>query len=401
MTLTAPTRRRAAIDRAVRPPTSRPTPLGSPATWAERRLRDTQITGTTIFVLSSLLALAWVAAGQPGLPHYFANDEQTIIAVATGGFTDADDSFQRIAGFYRALGLADNRLLAPLLGLGSYLAVLAMSISGRFSATARWGDWAIIVSCVALGAIYQGAYTKDLFTLAVVAVILLRRSRGFVSEVLPVVAMLVYAANFRSYWFVVAVAYVVLRLTLSLRRGWIVTLAMILMIYAALAVVFPAALGVDLDHYRLSVNEFRSTEGVNTLIERFLDGSGPVFGFINSLLIFASFLVPLPLMLKGGALYLIVAVLLIAMWASVVVTVSVVRRRQAPGTAALTPFQNRLLAAVMALLLVQSIFEPDYGSFLRHLTPMLPVVVCLILSLRRTASELLPMRRSADELPPR
>lgn len=386
MTAVAPeVRRRSELrnDRVpeVRPSTTRPTAL------LQAPSSQRQITGALIFVVTSFLALAWVAAGQPGLPDRFSNDHDTIAAVLGGTFTEADDSFVLIADIYRVLGLANSPAIAAVVGVAAYLVAFVFALPGRFAAAARWSDWGVIVSCIALAAIYHGAFTKDLITIGVIAVVLLCRRTGVVSELLPLAAMLLYAEVFRSYWFLIAGVYLVLRVVLRLRRGWISTLAAIVAIYAVLAIVFPLVVGVELDHYRLLVNEFRSQESVNTIIERFVEGDGPHVGFANSVLIFASFIIPLPLVIKGGGLYLIVSLLLVAVWASVVLAIRAARRRVPAGTWAFTPFQARLFALLLAVLVVQSIFEPDYGSFLRHLTPVLMIAVALLLSLRHRVTE--------------
>jgi len=347
---------------------------------------DTSLVGGGVFVVASLIALAWVAADRPGLPSHFSNDEGTIINVNRGTFTEADASFQLIAAVYRWLGLAELPALAAMLGVLSYLLALTLALRKTQVSSAGWLDWGIIVSCVALAAIYHGAYTKDLLTMGVVLVIVLCRGSGILAELPPIFAMLLYAEAFRTYWFLVAGVTVALRLALRMRRGWVTTLMVILMLYAVLAVVFPQFVGVDLDHFRHTVNEYRSSASVNTLITQFIPGTGPVFGFVNSVLTFGSFIVPIPLLFRGGAIYLIVAVLLIVIWASLLVAIRSARRRANSGSPALTPFQNRLLASLLAFLIVQSIFEPDYGSFLRHLTPMLVVAVCLLLSLRPGSS---------------
>lgn len=362
------------------------------------RQRDRPLVGSSLLVIASLLALAWVAADQPGLPGHFANDEGTIISVNRGTFTEADSSFQLIAAVYRWMGLTESPTLAALVGVASYLLVLTAAISRTRPTTAEWVDWAIIICCVALAAIYHGAYTKDLLTVGVVLALIAHRGRGLLAELVPVAAMLLYAEGFRTYWFLVAGLYLALRLALRARRGWTATLAVILLLYAGLAVVFPLIVDVDLDHYRLTVNEHRSAESVNALIVQFFPGAGPVSGFVNSVLTFASFIIPIPLMLRGGAIYLVVALVLLAVWGSLISAIRSARLRAPRGAPVLTAFQNRLFAAILAFLIVQSIFEPDYGSFLRHLTPMLIVAVCLLLNLRpgATAAATRADQRRAD-----
>ena len=91
-----------------------------------------------VLFLLTVLALAWVAAEQPGLPGHFANDEGTIISVNRGTFTEADSSFQLIAAVYRWMGLAEMPTLPALVGVASYLLVLTVAISRTRTTTAEW-----------------------------------------------------------------------------------------------------------------------------------------------------------------------------------------------------------------------------------------------------------------------
>jgi hypothetical protein len=45
------------------------------------------------------------------------------------------------------------------------------------------------------------------------------------------------------------------------------------------------------------------------------------------------------------------------------------------------------LSVLWAMLTVQAIFEPDYGSYLRHLTPMLPLILGVSLIASRSGDE--------------
>ncbi len=51
------------------------------------------------------------------------------------------------------------------------------------------------------------------------------------------------------------------------------------------------------------------------------------------------------------------------------------------GTAPLserTPRPERAVALLLALVVVQAIFEPDYGSYVKHMVPVLPLFLALL-----------------------
>ncbi|HIY66433.1 MAG TPA: hypothetical protein H9830_09180, partial [Candidatus Agrococcus pullicola] len=43
---------------------------------------------------------------------------------------------------------------------------------------------------------------------------------------------------------------------------------------------------------------------------------------------------------------------------------------------------RRSIALILALTVVQAVFEPDYGSSLRHLTPLMPLAIVLLQAMR-------------------
>ena len=49
-----------------------------------------------------------------------------------------------------------------------------------------------------------------------------------------------------------------------------------------------------------------------------------------------------------------------------------------------SPRPERAVALLLGLVVVQAIFEPDYGSYLKHLSPMLPLFLALLPLARRT-----------------
>jgi purine-cytosine permease-like protein len=111
-----------------------------------------------------------------------------------------------------------------------------------------------------------------------------------------------------------------------------------------------------------------------TLIEPFFDLEGPVGSLLNSAIVLVTFAVPLPLFLRLSPYYLVVAVFLLVLWFMFAraVHLSSAESRTDPRWA-------RLVALVLSLTVVQSVFEPDYGSYVRHLTPLLPLMLAVIL----------------------
>ncbi|MER7279687.1 hypothetical protein ABT369_35135 [Dactylosporangium sp. NPDC000244] len=181
-------------------------------------------------------------------------------------------------------------------------------------------------------------------------------------------ALLLYGALFRSYWLVIAALFAAGYA--ALRRGRRPVL--LLPVAAAMFVVAAAGTLVlrhdSLDTFRAAANAGRAgSPDAVTLIAPFLDAphSAPA-GLVNALLTFAALLVPVPLALAGGWAHVAAAVLLAAFTVRVCAA-----GRHSAGHAALGVAVTLLLAFVVT----QALFAPDYGSHLKHLTPMLPLAI--------------------------
>ena len=93
---------------------------------------------------------------------------------------------------------------------------------------------------------------------------------------------------------------------------------------------------------------------------------------------------PVPLVLLGSPLYLVFAVGITLPWLVLAAGLARGPHRLLAGAPpagdAVTTAALRSAALLVAYLTVQSFFEPDYGSYLRHLTPMLPLLLAVVLT---------------------
>jgi hypothetical protein len=328
-------------------------------------------------VLVALLLVGsacYVLLGSPFVPARFLYDSKKIATIA-GGYQgyDSDKSFSTVGAIYRALGLADQPMWAAMLGYVLFVAVLLLSLRGRIG-NAGLMSLALIAGAIVLAVVYVGTYSKDVFVLPI-ALIALWRRRGLWPELVLVGAMACYAHEFRDYWYLVIGGYIGFRLVMA--RGFSVRrmIGAALAALVVLSVVFQNYLGVELDFYRTKVNEVRIGDvDTRTLIEPFFDLEGPVGSLLNSAIVLVTFAVPLPLFLRLSPYYLVVAVFLLVLWFMFARAVHL-----SSAGSRTDPRWARLVALVLSLTVVQSVFEPDYGSYVRHLTPMLPLMLAVIL----------------------
>ncbi|MDR7383818.1 hypothetical protein [Promicromonospora iranensis] len=316
----------------------------------------------------------YVLLGSPFVPERFLYDSKKIATIA-GGYQgyDSDKSFSTVGTIYRELGLADQPMWAGLLGYLLFVAVLLVSLRDRLG-NAGLLSLALLAGTTVLAVVYVGTYSKDVFVLPI-ALIALWRRRGIWPEVVLVGAMAYYAHEFRDYWYLVIGGYIGFRVVMARRFSVRRMIGAALAALVVLSVVFQNYLGVELDFYRTKVNEVRIGDvDTRTLIEPFFDLEGPVGSFLNSAIVLLTFAVPLPLIVRLSPYYLLVAAFLVVLWFMFAraVHLSSAESRTDPRWA-------RLVALVLGLTVVQSVFEPDYGSYVRHLTPLLPLMLAVIL----------------------
>ena len=318
------------------------------------------------------------------LPVQFLYDSQKIQQAAQGFFFN-DPSFDLVGLIYRDLGLGGQPVLAGCLGFVAYVWVLYL---GTFRMGVRASPQLISIFSVAslVGAVYLGGYSKDIFVLPIVAIALIR-SRKVVVEAVLVGSMLLYAAELRRYWYLVACTYLLLRIVMSrprLRRASVLFIA-------TCGAIAGVSLGVFLfmhqapDAYRVSVNDLRDPQvATATVIKPYIEGLQPLTGIVNNLLTAATLTIPIPIALLGGPYYVVIAAIIGSTWLSFAwSSLSKLRRRefdfddQSRLDMSRSIVLARCIALTLGFLAVQSLFEPDYGSALRHLTPILPAMIAL------------------------
>jgi hypothetical protein len=345
-----------------------------------------------------VLLLAGTAVLAASRARYFLEEKFTLDAAyiqATLRIPDAsldpDDPFRNIALVYRVLGLANAPDVAAMVAMAAFgIAVLS---AVRWSELARLTPvgLATITVCFALALIYLAQYSKEFASLLLVAVVLLL-PRGKWPEILLVAAMICYAITIRPYWGIVVGLYLVGRILLPRVRGLLPILIGVLAVYGCLQLAFNTFLGEALSFSRTAVNDLRAeiNISVGSLIVDFLPDQ-VALQWLNAFLVFLSLLAPWPLMLGGSSTYLGMAAVLCFLWGLVAWSVLQLQRERAVGrsrrvvssttTAPLSersPRPERAVALLLALVIVQAIFEPDYGSYVKHIVPMLPLFLALM-----------------------
>ncbi|WP_062304458.1 hypothetical protein [Demequina subtropica] len=324
------------------------------------------------------------------VPAHYSFDAGTIQRLGRSGLeVFGDASYGRVATIYRTLGVIDDRLFVGLVQYTAFLLTVGL-VYLRYRDRSRPPSLVVgPVGALALifGAVYMGTFSKDVFVLPVVLVALTVRAT-VPGRLLAASAMIVYGAMFREYWFLVAALYFVFGLESFIRANWRRKLVVTAISVVVVSVVFGIYYGVAPDSLRATANAGRLDLGhAESAITSYVGGPEPFAGAVNNLLAFLFLLIPLPLILKGSIHYLLVGPLLAALWCRALVLQGATSAPRVTDGAGREPDQVRhSMAVLFAFVVVQSLFEPDYGSAVRHLTPLLPLALVLLLQTRRVES---------------
>lgn len=330
--------------------------------------------GATVFfmvVISGALVVVGLF-GSAILPdkYYFDGSRIANLMVSGPGFEAAPNSYTNTAAFF-SLFTTSGTAVSIIGVLFSLLAIIVpLHLSGL-----REVPWVIGVPvigwCVIL-MVYLGQPSKELIV-AILMLLLLwlgNTRRGLAAWTLMAV---LYALFFRQYWFIFLSlfwgAYIINRWLRSPMAWFFYGL----ICYAVLAVAFDYFLGGSLTSVRNSINVNREFDPNSvSLITSIVPGDGPMVGWLNGVLITMLLFVPLPLLSLGGAQHIFAFLSIpFGFWISYD---SITRLRRASMVTVRAAAAARV---VFCFPLVQGLFEPDYGSFLKHLAPLFPLMLYL------------------------
>jgi hypothetical protein len=325
------------------------------------------------------------------LPERFSYDGELVLRVAQGQNPyQVDRSYANTAAAYRLLGLQNSEELTALFGCATLLTALIIATTLGTRGSFKLRHLYVALTFIVLGGVFLTWYNKDVFTLGVVIVTLLVLKFSPGRWWIIVATMAVYAAVFRSYWFLIAALTAGLIVLAHRRRDsarrYLVRLFGLAQVFLIIfCVAAPLVIGRSANTFRSDLNANRegAIDAV-TIISPFVGGDSPVNSYINAVLTQISLVIPWPLLMKGSQ-YAIYAVGIFALWMTLLITTvrgwKRLSQKDRHGV-------HIGLSVLWAVLTVQAIFEPDYGSYLRHLTPMLPLILAVTLIASRSGDEL-------------
>lgn len=229
---------------------------------------------------------------------------------------------------------------------------------------------------IACSSLFLGGPNKELIALPVALWLCMATSPG--ARVLATLLFLAYAAFFRQYWAICYFYYACVLFATRMHLAGRPRLALCIVIAAYAAPFMLAnALGLEpLTDTRMTVNAERvDSPDARSAFNNTFENTGFVTDFANAVVAWAYMNVPVALLTKTSPHYIFFAAFqIVSLWFFVAGFASFLRDSRRTGMPGAV--YRRCGAFVVAYSLTQSIFEPDFGSFLRHeVVFMIPMLV--------------------------
>ncbi|KWZ85251.1 hypothetical protein [Heyndrickxia coagulans] len=312
------------------------------------------------------------------LPDKYFIDSNTIKYYYTllNGFSlKITDGFYNTALFYKILGFESikSRIIEGSINYIIYFVCLLVVFKFiGFNLNKIYNFFLLLIWSV-IASIYLGQLTKEIILLLVLTSQLMAfHKNSKIGIVLSIIMTLLYAYFFRKYWFITI--FLCTLIFYLLKYGYKVKiLYRFLIVFFCMFIIVCVAnyYGIYLTDSRTLVNEILES---NTKIENPLQNNSIFTDLFNWIYIWFSLLVPIPLLLKYGIIQTAFSLLNIVTVATFLLKI---KRHKYSIPESLGFLWS--ISTVISFSLVQAIFEPDYGSYVKHevvLIPMLLYIIC-------------------------
>jgi hypothetical protein len=323
-------------------------------------------------------------------------DEETLLS-----FFGADSCQIASTSVEERNSYACSAFLLESVGLSAKTAPIAgalLSVSLTLIPIFQFSRISLGVFLVSLGwgfirAIFLSVLSKDMLSACVVLLsIMAAQHSGF--GLTWFLSSTVYGWVVRKYWLLVSATWLGLRLIrnqLTVFRLFVV----IVLVYIALSLTFQIALGATLDFARAAVNENRDVgaEGSRTVIDAVIASDNAMLQALNATITFFRLAFPLELLRFGSVSQL--AFISIMPFTFIWMVQAIVKGVKSDSKYLIQA--GKVALAPLSFLIIEGVFEPDFGSFARHFAIVSPLVFSALALVQKSelAQEKLLRRRKA------
>jgi hypothetical protein len=241
-------------------------------------------------------------------------------------------------------------------------------------------EFIVVIFLMFLMMTFMTMISKDLLLFLLTSTFLWFVGKGKKTLIFWCLLVVLYAIFFRAYWVIIVFYFLLIHYAINYKVKYVYILISAPVLLFILSILFSVILGVDLDHFRMEVNEHRLTglhEDSRTMILPYVYGGGLIISWLNAFVTWIFLMFPIPLIMLKSPYYVINAMFIMFIFMGLLRALKIISKNEV---------DNKIIASfslVYSFSVIQSIFEPDYGSFLRHLAPIFPLIVFVLLSVKK------------------
>lgn len=325
-----------------------------------------------IFIFIFIFLVSYSCLKYQVLPLRFFFDTHNIIAhIMFDSSFDKGDSYSNTASFYKFFGIRHNNFLFDIFSAFILIKVY-FDLLIRDKASITLFELFLFFVYLFLSITYLTMLSKDFLVFLILIPFYYYGGKKIYRLIPFVILAILYGVYFRAYWllvmFVFFIIYMGTKIVTCKKLFFICCLVLLF-----LTITFNYILHVDVNYYRELVNLERIENGDDnaaTMINPIIDSSNILFQYINIVLVWLSLIIPIPIFLKFSPYYFFIAFIISAL------TFKIIKKIKYDNFFTLK--ERTFISLIVSFILIQSIFEPDYGSFVRHLSPFYPIIFYLI-----------------------
>lgn len=294
-------------------------------------------------------------------------------------------SFGRVADFYRLIGMGceppDYIITIVQIVVVIVITIHVMYISAGLSRTILWRHL-IAFAWMVVSSVYLGQYSKEFPTFLVAYLLLFLsglRGGGFLSTAL----VLAYGLLFRKYWLLIAFIVQVLymaqkRISISPRRLRYAAFIVLMVLLAYMSsTLYYIITGEYITNLRVELNSHREILNALSMKRNIIKNVSLHTDVMNWLYSWMTLLLPFP------ALASFTPQRIAFVFLYPITMASALRSYLANKQVLRSAFDRRLRFSsifILSFTVVQAIFEPDYGSTMKHISAILPITIYLVMA---------------------
>jgi hypothetical protein len=308
---------------------------------------------------------------------YFYDTRHIIEIISELGKT-GDKAFDFTANLFSALPI-DNLydLSYSTVYLYPFIALMLSILYILFPPKNNYVFYTTLPLFFTLLAIYTLQISKDFIQLNIyfILLLLIYFFKGKNRIIIPFIFLIISAYFFRSYLALIAIIYVALAFLFSEKRYLFLKFIFLIILLVGILYIFQTITPANVYQFyniRDIVNADRiGEEYATTLISNPIQNvQNPIYFLINTLINFIRLFFPVELLKLLSPKYIIFILFQIFITFHLIIKVKNIFNS--------TLFQKYSILMLLSVYIVYSLFEPDFGSFLRHEISLFPFIYILI-----------------------